>query len=498
MRGPLESVPEGGFRANFLKTRKTHRAIPRLENAFATFLGHSAQSAHWQSHAELVRELRGVFGNPDVKIAMESRFGRDSVALINSRIQSLEGNGISKAHGALDSVANWLLEAQAFVSLAWSALTLLKEVTASWNSAYEVGLSRWFHSVGRLTVGRAETRLADMWNDPMIQRRIDSGFAPEARAIMDGAFTAKPTKRRAFLERGMELLGTADATFNAVSVAVAYDVAYQDAKTSGLGDNAAHAVATEAADRILDRTAQPADEANRSLFELRLNAWGKMMFMFASEPRQKTALWMRSMGRLLTGKATSKDIAVFSAHAMTGVFLTTLGAIWKDWRNDDDEWNEELGWLGFIDKDNWNKWDFLRGIALGPISGLPLINEFINPYPSSTPLSRFKKAGEASVQMMEGPSETEMETTEWYADRVTKVLQGTTPTAGVIARDAKILFDMVDNAHDDTIETGVKQLRKEAAERKNAKGEPSDDQAAAAKERKRARIKAAADRAKKD
>ena len=57
---------------------------------------------------------------------------------------------------------------------------------------------------------------------------------------------------------------------------------------------------------------------------------------------------------------------------------------------------------------------------------------------------------------------------------------------------------LIDALSDDDVEAGLKQLRKEATARKDANGEPSDDQAAAAKERKRARIKAASERAKKD
>jgi hypothetical protein len=65
--GRGRALSSAGMRAGFLANRKRHTATPRLENAFATFFGHSTQTAHWKGLAEFVREFSGVIGRPEVK-----------------------------------------------------------------------------------------------------------------------------------------------------------------------------------------------------------------------------------------------------------------------------------------------------------------------------------------------------------------------------------------------------------------------------------------------
>ncbi len=468
--GPGESgyVPEGGFRSGFLLNRKRHAAMPRLENAFATFLGHSAQSTHWQQFAPLVREMRAVFGNPKVKLAIEAAHGAPMLAAIQARLASLEGNGIQQSHGQVDKLIGWVTSAQAYIALAWNLGSIMKQSSALFNAAYEMPFGKFMRGMGKLVTGQLD--VSRMRNEPVIQRRLLGGFAPEARAVIDNAFNQKPTRRRAFLDLGMVPLGVSDALWNAASAAIAYDYHFKQATAAGLNETAAHDAAMKTTARVVSRTAQPVEEMDRSLFELRLNNFGKLAFLFVSEARQKSSLWLTAWANTLTGKPTAKDFRVLAiAHLIVAPMIQIISSLWRDWRDDDDKWDDTLGWFGFLDKQNWAPKDFLRAMALGPLNGIPVIGDLTSGFKGTGAASRFTSAWSSLMKAFEGPPTGEHDTAEWYVDRVASIMQGLSGFTGTAGRLAKTLFDVIDNAHDDDTEAGAKQLAKEADIKKSVK-----------------------------
>lgn len=461
--GPLErGGVSGGMRAGFLANRKQHTAVPRLENAFATFFGHVNQSAHWKGLAPFVREFSAVLGKPNVKRAIESAHGKEMLKVLTDWVRNIEGNGLQVEAGFLDKAVSWLTSQQAYISLAYRLGTLMKQSTALLGAAYRMPARAYARGFAKLVTGNLD--VARVFNSPVIQRRLETGFAPEARAAINDIWTAKPTRRAAILERGMELIGLTDAIFTTGSAAIAFDYHFNEAKAAGMSDEAAEAAAMTEVQDIIGRTAQPADVVDRSLFEARQGAFGRLLFMFASEARQKSSLWLSAWRNTLTGEATAEDARVLViSHLILAPMLQAITSAWRDARNDDDD---EL-----FDSENWAPLDFLKAIVAGPLAGLPLINEAVSGFDNAGPLGRFLSAFRSGKQLFEGPKENEAEKTEFYLKRIARIMQGADAFTGVAGSVLDQGVSLADNLLPDTESESAKKdraaRRREVKERKN-------------------------------
>lgn len=446
------------MRAGFLANRRRHTAAPRLENAFATFLGHSAQTAHWKSLAEFTREFSGVIGKPDVKRAIESAHGPEMLKTLNQWVKNIEGNGLDVQAGLFDKGVNWLSSVQAYIALAFRLGTLAKQSTALLGSAYRMPMRDYARGFARLMSGDLDVRT--IYLSPVIQRRLETGFAPEVRAALDDAWLAKPTLRAAALEKGMELIGATDAFFTTGSAAIAYDYHLRKAQEAGLTGEAAEQAAMVEVEDIVSRTAQPADVVNRSLFEARLGAMGRLLFMFASEARQKSSLWLTAWSRTFTGKATKDDLRVLAiSHLIVAPLLQTITAAWRDMRDDDDD--------EIFDAENWDPMDYAKAIVAGPLSGIPLVGEALSGFPDNGIFGRQLFAVKSLSQLLDGPQDREAEKAEWYADRIFRVMQGVDAFTGVAGSVLDQATSIVDNFVPDT--QGEAEKKQRARSRRLAK-----------------------------
>ncbi len=451
---------EGGFRAGFLKNRKQHQAAPKLENAFATFFGHANQTAHWKAMAETVREMSGVFNKPEVKRAIEAAHGKEMLGALSQWMKALEGNGLQVQSGIIDGIVRTLTARQAYIALSWKLGTLFKQSSALLGSAYKMPTAAYLKGFAKLMSGRLEGRR--MFASPVIQRRLETGFAPEVRAAMNDIWTSKPSKRMAFLERGMEMIGLVDAIFTTGSAAIAYDYHLQQAQKAGLSGPAAEAAAMQEVDDIVGATAQPADAPDRSLFELRQNAFGKLVFLFASESRQKSALWLGAWQNILTKKGTAADYRVLAlAHFVVGPMMQVIGSAVRDARDDDDD--------EVFDSKNWDPLDFLRSIALGPFSGIPIVGSALSGFKDSGVAGQIPQAGVAAYKLLQGVPENEDEPVEWYVGKIVTMMQGLDAFTGTVGSVAGQVFDFGDDLLTDEGEKAAQKKRKAVKEKRDAK-----------------------------
>lgn len=454
---PNEAGGQGGMRAGFLANRKKHAAVPRLENAFATFFGHAAQTAHWKGLAEMVREFSGVMNNPEVKRAIEGRHGPDMLKTVSEWTKSIEGNGLQVAAGRLDRAVGWITSAQAYIALSWKLGTLMKQSSAVLGAAYRMPVGAYAKGFAKLMTGQLEGKA--MFNSPVIQRRLETGFAPEVRAAMNDIWNAKPTRRRALIEGGMNFIGLVDAFFTTGSAAIAYDHHLKQAKAGGMNDTDAAAHAMAEVEDIVGRTAQPADAVDRSLVEQRLNAFGKLAFMFASEARQKSSMWLKAIGNTITGKATAEDVRVLLiSHLIVGPMMQGITAAWRDARDDDDD---EL-----FDSHNWDPMDFLKAAVAGPLAGIPLLRDVASGFTSGGPFSRFVTGGKSLGALVKDPGK---EPLEYYTGHVTKIMQATSAELGVLGSVVDQAFDLGDNVMNDPAELAKQRKSREAREKRERK-----------------------------
>jgi hypothetical protein len=454
--GPDESANmEGGMRAGFLKNRKQHAAAPRLENAFATFFGHANQTAHWKGLAEFVREFSGVIGRPEVKKAILAAHGEHMLKTLNDWTRNIEGNGLQKSSGQLDGFVRWLVGAQAHIALAFRLGTLLKQSSAVLGSAYKMPLGEYARGFAKLISGRLD--VSKVYKSPVIQRRLESGFAPEVRAAMNDIWTAKPTRRAAILQAGMEFIGLTDAIFTTGSAAIAYDYHLREGLAAGMTQAAAETTAMREVEDIVSRTAQPADVVDRSLFEARQGQFGRLLFMYASEARQKSSLVLTAWQNTLTGKATKADVRVLIvSHLIAGPMLQAITAAWRDARDDDDsEW---------LDAEHWKPRDFAAAVVAGPLSGIPLIGDALSGFGNDGVFSRYAKAGKSGWQIAqelfgEEKAKENPEKVEWYVKHVSKVLQGLDGFTGVVGSVVEQVFSIADNLLPDSEDEAARKER---------------------------------------
>jgi len=431
-------IVEGGFKQGFLKDRKRHLAKPRAESAFKIYFNHLNQTEHWKALAEISREIHGVLGRPEVKEALMARSPEAANAL-QKWMQAIDGNGFNNPK------SSWLMEtvisSQAYLALAWKASTIAKNfLGAGLNAAYRMPTKDFLRGYSRLMAGKIDFR--HVFDSDLIQNRLAGGFAPEVRAAISEGFGAKPTLRGDALLKGMEVIGTADAYGTAMGAAVVYDHHYRAAIRHGLTPQAAEALAMNETADVISRTAQPSEVTDRSLMELQLHGIGKLGFIFASEARQKSAMWLNAWGHTLTGKATADDVRVLLiSHLVMAPIMHAISVMIRDARDpDDDEW--------FDDK-YWNLKDFAMAAGTGPLSGLPLIRDVFDGFNGdSGPLKRMVDSGRALKKLfMDEPKGDKM---DWYEAQIVKVLQGLNPTTAVGASVFDQLYDFTRNATDST------------------------------------------------
>jgi hypothetical protein len=367
--------------------------------------------------------MHGVLGQPDVKIAMEAHSPGGAHAL-REWLKAIDGNGVAMA--ASGKLMNYLLQSQAYMAMAWKASTAVKNfIGSATNNAYGVPLHEYIRGAVRLAKRELGPEYDAVLSSDTIQNKLHGGFAPEVRAAIGKALSGRPSWTADRLRQGLEIHGTADAFGNAIGGTISFDYHFRQAKKEnpGMSDPQAKAIAMEIVMDHIARYSQPAEVIDRSLFELNLGIFGKLMFLFGSEGRQKSSLYLTALGHSATLKATRKDLRVlFIAHLVMAPLMHAVTSTFRDaFDPDDDEW---------LDEKYWNPRDFLITMITGPFAGIPLVRDLFSGFTSSnSPLSAYATGGKALVDLFaEEPTGDEI---EWYEGKIHKVLQGIGAGPGV-------------------------------------------------------------------
>ncbi|MDB6078904.1 MAG: hypothetical protein JWO82_2651, partial [Akkermansiaceae bacterium] len=208
------------------------------------------------------------------------------------------------------------------------------------------------------------------WGDaiasPYIQRRLHE-MPPVVRQALAGLSTGTPNHLKHQVARIGQLIGGADALFTAGTYAMVYD--YQKtvvAKDLRLKGAEAEAFAHTAAEREVDRVAQPMRMGARSLFEnTSTNPAMKLAWAFASEPRQKLALMVYAAAKL---PMKQKLRAVAQAYFFGGVVSSIIRAAVRDSKDSGDE---------LFDERNWNPKLLALQAATSPLKGIPFVGDAV-------------------------------------------------------------------------------------------------------------------------
>ena len=106
---------------------------------------------------------------------------------------------------------------------------------------------------------------------------------------------------------------------------------------------------------------QPVDLMDRSLYEAKgaTNPNVRWLFMFASEARQKAALYGVALRHVVKGEGTAQDWRVLAiSHVFAPLMMQTIVNVLSDARvGEDDE---------LFDDKHWSATDYVKAVAAAP------------------------------------------------------------------------------------------------------------------------------------
>jgi len=348
--------------AGFTKNRKAHMARPQKVSALASYWGHVATTSHFIAYAELCRDMGAAFKTPEIRRAIEARFGKKIAGTFSQWLDAIALDGQFQATVSLASaeIGQRALAGQAAIGLAYNLGVLLKQASAGLGFLMEMPLKDAAKGL-MLSLSNPQA-LTKLWNTETIRQRIDSGFSPEDRQLLTVA-DSKPSLILDLLAVGRLPIAWTDAAMTTISGSVAYQFHRNQALKQGLNEQQAEEIGLAAMDRVIFRTAQPNRTAERSLDEITTaHPFMRTLFQFKSDPRQKFALATEAIAKAIRGDITKGEAAkkFLVTWALYGLMAQVAADVWKGISRDDDD----------NDYKNWQPKDYLAAMIAGPIAGV--------------------------------------------------------------------------------------------------------------------------------
>ena len=348
-----------GLTPGYAKTRVSHNAMMRQMDGLTVYWQHIAQQSQWTQFAEFTRELRGVFGNKDIRNAMEQKYGQHTLQQIDKWIDALSTQGGNKSSELLVNqwVLDGLISAKAISSLGFNLRSVFAQLDSAMRAVFAMPMSRIAKA---MLDPNFIANIPKAWHSDTIQRRVRNGASPEARYL----FEQTRTKPSAMLELGrlsMLPIQYTDGFLTSLTSAIVYTDSYNQAIENGMTPEEAERIAADDMDDAVYRYSQPTGLGSRSLQELTGDRWKKAFMMFMSDARLKTALYMDAGRRILSGKGTKDDVRrIIMVHGMAVISQLAINA-YKDAFTDDD------------DEDIWTWASLTQAAIMGPFQGLLLL-----------------------------------------------------------------------------------------------------------------------------
>jgi len=353
----------GGMEAGFTKTRVSRpTGPPKITDALQNYWQNAHQVEHYIAFAETVTELKAVFGHRDFRLAVETNRGQDKAKQVSDWITNLEQAGTRDAfaHSAQGLLFGRYGKAVSASALLFKLSVLAKQAPAMIQSAFKVGLKEYFTSLARVMSGKAAISLGEMYRSDTVQRRLsqhDTEMQQAAKGWNQRHFENEIIDKAAMtpdllMNAGWYAIGWTDARFTTVSAAVAYDVAYRDARRLGSSEEEAKAFAADEAALVVMETAQPQSVATKSLFENQ-TPMALLRFLFAFQGANRQVFGLTYLALKKGGVANAWGTAALIA----GV-AQTVGGLIRMMTTDDEP--EEL----------FKPEAYALGMATAPLTGM--------------------------------------------------------------------------------------------------------------------------------
>ncbi len=349
-----------------LKTRGQAIAEPEFKDALQKYIAHKKQIRHWIAYAPFNAEVGTILRNRDLGNSIEAKGGDQALSVMRGWIDYFVTGGVRDAasHLALNQMMN-RISGRAASSILIGRMGVVAIQTTQLGAALaEMPVGSFAVRFGKLFTGQLEWGAA--FRSEYIQRRL-AQMPASVQQAMEGLKASKPNRLKYNVQKLGRLISGVDALMTAGTFAMVHDYQLKQAKGMNLAGAEAEAYAMQAAERSVDRIAQPTRPGTRSLFEnTASNPAMRVLWAFASESRQKLALSLWRLGAADRSMG-EKARAVAVTWIVGGMIATLIRAAMRDIRSDDDE--------EVFDEKNWGLKRLTLSSLTGPFGGLPFFGD---------------------------------------------------------------------------------------------------------------------------
>lgn len=351
-----------------LKNRsQTAVAEPKLTDALQVYAAHIRQMEHWMAYAEFTTEARAMLNSRTVGNAVEQKAGRETLNLLRSWVDYFTQGGTrdAAAHIAFNQGLGRVINRASSMALVGRVSVLAIQATQLGAAAYEMPTGSFVSRFAKLMTGQLGWK--DAIESDYIKRRL-SQMPAIVQQGLEGLKGGKPTRLRYAMRQLGELIGGADALFTAGTYAILLDYhRTQGRETYNLKGQQLEAYAHNAAARSTDRVAQPTRAGARSFYEITAtNPATKMVWAFASEPRQKLAITLAAAAQ---GKKRRAFRSLLVTWLFSGAVASVIRSAMRDVRNGDDD--------EIFDEKYWDPKRMALMSLTGPVAGIPIVGNTI-------------------------------------------------------------------------------------------------------------------------
>ena len=343
----------------FLSTRifDHKRYLDTTQGALALFWKHHANAVNWVCTQEIVERYQGILSDSKVAQKLMTNIGGLDYRGFQALINRLE-------HGGRDAVAeldaaermkNEIMNARALSVILGQVTSYLKQTTAVFNALHgcDLSISDWVHGLARVVSGKSVLSVQELFSSDLFQARKD-GFMYSVLLGYKKQLGGRVGLLEEVTNQSGKIFGLLDSGSNAVSFAAAFDHYFRQGVEQGMTKPEAMEYARDVIEEGLS-TAQPINWIQMPKMLEKTKGIFSAEWFLMSETLQRSATVIHYLTR------GNMRLAVRS-WLIQGVAMQALGYLINNVMRpggDDDEKKNPL--------------NYLPGIVLGPLNGVPLL-----------------------------------------------------------------------------------------------------------------------------
>lgn len=353
----------------FLSTRifDHKRYLDTTQGALALFWKHHANAVNWVCTQEIVERYQGILSDSKVAQKLMTNIGGLDYRGFQALINRLE-------HGGRDAVAeldaaermkNEVMNARALSVILGQVTSYLKQTTAVFNALHgcDLSISDWVHGLARVASGKSVLSVQELFSSDLFQARKD-GFMYSVLLGYKKQLGGRIGLLEEVTNQSGKIFGLLDSGSNAVSFAAAFDHYFRQGVEQGMTKPEAMEYARDVIEEGLS-TAQPINWIQMPKILEKTKGIFSAEWFLMSETFQRSATVIHYLTR-------GNMRLAFRSWLIQGVAMQALGYLINNVMRpggDDDEKKNPL--------------NYLPGIVLGPLNGMPLLGKLTDSYVES-------------------------------------------------------------------------------------------------------------------